>query len=112
MSFDYDAQKAETERIWTEWSAAHDLPEAARVDLHFKPGPEADATEFIGWLEDRGFEVEHFTDDDGDPDGEVIEAQTPTMTLSAAAIHAEERRTTEAALRYGWVPDGWGFMVE
>ena len=111
-AFDREAQRAETERQWAEFSAHPAMPGAARLDLHFKPGPEADATEFIGWLEDHGYEVEHFPDDDGDPDGEVIEAQTPTMTLTLEAVRTEEARTTEAALRHGWLPDGWGFMVE
>ncbi|CTQ33866.1 ribonuclease E inhibitor RraB [Jannaschia rubra] len=115
MTFDYAAQKAETERLWAEMSAAHDLPAEGRLDLHFFPdGADADATEFMGWLEDNGFEVEHYPADDdpeeGDDGRETIEAQTGVMPLSPATIHAEERRTTEAALRFGFRPDGWGFM--
>ncbi len=112
MSFDFDAQKAETERLWAELAAAHDLPAEGMVDLMFAAGEGADATEFMGWLEDAGFEVEHYEadpEDEDDPD-ETVEAQTPVMPLSAATIHAEERRATEAALRYGFVPRGWGFM--
>ena len=108
MSFDFDAQRAETERLWAEMAAGHDLPPTGLVDLHFEGGDGADATEFMGWLEDEGFDVEHFPAEDDEP--ETIEVQTAEMPLSAASIHAEERRTTEAALRYGFRPVGWGFM--
>ncbi|SFI87225.1 ribonuclease E inhibitor RraB [Jannaschia pohangensis] len=117
MTFDFEAQKARTEAIWEELSLAHELPAEARVDLQFIPGTNADAVEFMGWLEDNGFEVEHYPpDEDADPDdednAETIEVQTATMPLNPDAIHAVERRCTEAALRFGWLPDGWGFMVE
>lgn len=114
MSFDRDAQAAETDRLWAEMSAAHDLPTEALIDLHFVAREGADATEFIGWLEDAGYDVEHYPadeDEDGTPEAETVEAQTGTVVLSLAAIHAEERRTTEAALRFGFVPAGWGFMT-
>jgi len=117
MSFDFEAQKARTEEIWADLAAAHDLPPEGRLDLHFVPGEGADAVEFMGWLEDNGFEVEHYPADedapeDDDDNEETIEAQTVTMALNPQAIHTQERRCTEAALRFGWLPDGWGFMVE
>ncbi|CUH08782.1 hypothetical protein JSE7799_00078 [Jannaschia seosinensis] len=108
MSFDYAAQRAETERLWAEMSAAHDLPETGLLDLHFEAGDAADATEFIGWLEDAGFDVEHYPADEDEP--EAIEAQSSEMTLSPETIHAQERRCTEVALRHGFRPVGWGFM--
>lgn len=114
MSIDYDAQKAETERLWAEISAAPNVPAEGLLDLRFVGGDGADATEFMGWLEDRGYDVEYYP---ADPEGEepedaeeVIEVQTAAMPLSAETIHAEERKTTEAGLRYGFRPDGWGFM--
>ena len=114
MSFDFDAQKAETERLWAEISAAAEVPPEGLLDLRFVGGEGADATEFMGWLEDRGYDVEHYpADPEGeDPDDalEVVEVQTPAMTLGADTIHREERKTTEAALDYGFRPDGWGFM--
>ncbi len=112
MSFDYAAQKAETERLWAEMSQAHDLPDEGMVDLTFVAGERADATEFMGWLEDAGYGVEHYeadAEDDDDPE-ETVEVQTAVMPLSAATIHAEERATTEAALRHGFAPRGWGFI--
>ena len=112
MSFDYAAQKAETERLWAELAAAHDLPPEGMVDLTFVADEGADATEFMGWLEDAGYDVEHYEadpEDEDDPE-ESVEAQTPVMVLSAATIHAEERKTTEAALRHGFRPRGWGFI--
>jgi hypothetical protein len=113
VTFDYAAQAAETARLWAEMAEGREMPPRGLVDLHFKGGPEADSTEFIGWLEDRGFDVEHFpaaTFDDGD-EPETVEAQTAEMTLSVEAIQAIERDCTEAALRYGYRPTGWGFMV-
>lgn len=114
MSIDYDAQKAETARIWAEISVAPNVPAEGLLDLRFVGDEGADATEFMGWLEDRGYDVEYYP---ADPEGEepedaeeVIEVQTAAMLLSAETIHAEERKTTEAALRYGFRPDGWGFM--
>lgn len=117
MSFDFAAQKARTEAIWAELSSEHDLPPEARLDLQFLPGESADAVEFMGWLEDNGFEVEHYPPDedapeDDDDNQETIEVQTVTMALTPETIHDVERRCTEAALRFGWLPDGWGFMVE
>lgn len=114
MSFDHAAQEAETKRLWAEMAAAHDLPSEALIDLHFVAGEGADATEFLGWLEDAGYDVEHYpADPDGEegPEPETVEAQTPPVALSLERIQAEERRTTEAALRFGFVPTGWGFMT-
>lgn len=114
MSFDHAAQEAETARLWAGMSAAHDLPAEALIDLHFVAGEGADATEFIGWLEDAGYDVEHYpAEEDGEdgPEPETIEAQTPPVPLSLERVRAEERRTTEAALRYGFLPSGWGFMT-
>lgn len=114
MSFDFVAQKAETERLWAEISANVNVPAEGMVDLRFVGEDGADATEFMGWLEDEGYDVEHYP---ADPDGEepedaenVVEVQTCVMTLSAETIHAAERATTEAALSFGFRPDGWGFM--
>lgn len=114
MSFDFEAQKAETARLWAEISDAPGVPSEGLLDLRFVGGEGADATEFMGWLEDHGYDVEHYpVDDEGEEpeDAEdVIEVQTDVMTLTAETIHAEERKTTEAGLRYGFRPDGWGFM--
>ncbi|WP_179379206.1 ribonuclease E inhibitor RraB [Jannaschia marina] len=114
MSVDYDVQKSETERRWREIAEGPGAPSEGLLDLRFLGGPEADAVEFMGWLEDRGYDVEHYAPDreSGDPEDalDVIEVQTEVMALSAESIHAEERRTTEAALRFGYHPDGWGFM--
>lgn len=114
MSIDIAAQTAETERLWAEISAAPGVPQEGLLDLRFVGGAGADATEFMGWLEDRGYDVEYYP---ADPDGEepedaeeVIEAQTDVIPLSAATINAEERKTNDAALRFGFRPDGWGFM--
>tara|TARA_R110002072_G_scaffold232017_2_gene389366 strand:+ start:160 stop:504 length:345 start_codon:yes stop_codon:yes gene_type:complete len=112
MSFDYAAQKAATEALWAEMSAQHDLPHQGQLDLHFRAGDGADATEFMGWLEDAGYDVEHYEadpEDEDDPE-EAIEVQTGVMSLTPETIHAEERRCTEAALRFGFTPDGWGFI--
>ena len=109
MSFDYDAQRAETARLWAEMGMQQALPERGLLDLHFEGGADADATEFMGWLEDAGFDVEHYPADEDEP--ETIEAQTEEMLLSPDTIHAEERRCTEVALRHGFRPVGWGFMT-
>ncbi|MGB3408646.1 MAG: ribonuclease E inhibitor RraB [Jannaschia sp.] len=112
MTFDYAAQKAETERLWAEIFATGKAPSEGMVDLHFVPAENADSTEFIGWLEDNGYDVEHFESgsfEEGDED-EVIEVQTDVMPLSAASIHDQERKTTEAALRFGFRLTGWGVM--
>ena len=114
MSVDPAAQATETERLWAEMSAGHALPAEALIDLHFEAAEGADATEFIGWLEDAGYDVEHYpADPDGEdgPEPETIEAQTPPVPLTLERVHAEERRTTEAALRHGFRPTGWGFMT-
>ncbi|MEM7711107.1 MAG: ribonuclease E inhibitor RraB [Pseudomonadota bacterium] len=108
MSVDYGAQEAETRRLWAEMAATADLPATALLDLHFEGGDDADATEFMGWLEDAGYDVEHYPADGDEP--ETIEVQTAEMPLSPETIHAEERRCTEVALRHGFRPTGWGFM--
>lgn len=112
MSFDFGAQQAETERLWAKMAAAHVLPAGGMLDLTFVAGEGADATEFMGWLEDAGYDVEHYEADaeDADDPEETVEVQTRAMPLSAATIHAEERKTTEAALRHGFAPRGWGFI--
>ncbi|SDY57918.1 Regulator of ribonuclease activity B [Jannaschia faecimaris] len=116
MSVDYEVQKAETERLWAEMSTQPGVPAEGLLDLRFvaDAGAGADATEFMGWLEDRGYDVEYYPADPDSDDPEdaldVIEVQTDVMPLSAATIHAEERKTTEAALGFGFRPDGWGFM--
>ncbi len=113
MSGDEGARAAETDRLWAEMAAAHALPQMALIDLHFVAGEGADATEFMGWLEDAGYDVEHYpADPDGEdgPEPETIEAQTPPVPLSLDRVHAEERRASEGARRFGFVPTGWGFM--
>lgn len=112
MSFDFAAQRAETERLWAEMATARDLPAEGMVDLTFVAGAGAEATEFMGWLEDAGYDVEHYeadAEDQDDPE-ETVEVQTPVMPLSAATIQAAERKVTEAALRHGFAPRGWGFI--
>ena len=113
MSVDYDLQKTETARLWAEISVGPNVPTEGLLDLRFVGGETADATEFMGWLEDRKYDVEYYptdTDSDDPEDAqEVIEVQTGVMPLSAETIHAEERKTTEAALQFGFRPDGWGF---
>jgi hypothetical protein len=109
VSFDFEAQRAETARLWAEMAAEGDLPAKGLLDLHFEGGEGADATEFIGWLEDNGFDVEHYPADE--EEREQVEAQTAAMTLSPETIHAEERRCTAAALRHGFHPTGWGFIA-
>ena len=113
MTFDAAAQEAATRAQWDEITASMIPPAKGLLDLHFIAGEGADATEFMGWLEDAGYDVEHFPPgefEDGDEEDEVIEVQTPALTLTLDRILAEERRTTEAALRYGFRPTGWGFM--
>ena len=114
MSGDADARAAETARLWTGMAASHDLPERAMIDLRFVAGEGADAVEFMGWLEDAGFEVEHYPadeDEDGEPEPAIVEAQTAEVALTLAAVQAAEARTAEVASRFGFVPDGWGFIA-
>lgn len=111
MSFDYTAQAAGTARLWAEMQAGHDLPARARIDLSFLPGDGADAVEFLGWLEDHGYEVEHLEADPDEGLEEAIEAQTAMVDLTLDAVQHHERRCTEAALTHGWIPDGWGFLT-
>ncbi|GIT89951.1 hypothetical protein JANAI62_05650 [Jannaschia pagri] len=108
MTHDPAAQRAATEVLWAEITGQGTPPDKGMLDLHFVAGAEADATEFMGWLEDHGYDVEHYEADEDEE--ETIEAQTPEMRLSLEAILEEERRTTEAALGYGYRPTGWGVM--
>ena len=110
MSVDYAAQAAATEALWAEMTRDHALPDEALVDLRLVGEAGADAVELMGWLEDRGYDVEHYPADEDEGEPEVVEVQTPRMRLSLAAVQFEERRVTEAALAHGFRPDGWGFM--
>ncbi|PWJ10349.1 ribonuclease E inhibitor RraB [Jannaschia seohaensis] len=105
---DTAAQEAASRAQWAEIEGQAKLPARAMIDLHFNAGPEADATEFMGWLEDRGYDVEHFPAEDDEE--EAIEVQTPVVDLTLERILVEERTCSEAALRFGFVPAGWGFM--
>ncbi|UWQ17511.1 ribonuclease E inhibitor RraB [Jannaschia sp. M317] len=105
---DPEAQRAATRAQWAEITAQTKPPARAMIDLHFEAAEGADATEFMGWLEDEGFDLEHFPADEDEP--ETIEAQTGEMALTLDAVLAEEARTTEAALRFGFRPTGWGFI--
>ncbi|WP_371154755.1 ribonuclease E inhibitor RraB [Jannaschia sp. 2305UL9-9] len=112
MTFDRAAQEAATRAQWAEIVATAKVPAQAMIDLHFTATDGADAVEFMGWLEDNGYDVEHYPAgafEEGDEE-EVIEAQTDAMALTLDAILAEEKRTTDAALTHGFRPTGWGFM--
>lgn len=112
MTFDYAKQDAASRAQWAEMSAAMTLPPTAMLDFHFAAGEGADAVEFMGWLEDHGYDVEHFPAgefEEGDED-EVIEVQTDALPLSLETVLKEECRTSEVALAHGFRPTGWGFM--
>ncbi|TFL17317.1 ribonuclease E inhibitor RraB [Jannaschia formosa] len=105
---DPEAQEAASRAQWADIAAQGPLPERAMIDLHFTAGPGADSTEFMGWLEDRGYDVEHYPADEDEE--EVIEVQTEPVALTLDRVLAEERACSEAAARYGFVPSGWGFI--
>ena len=102
MSHDYKAQQAETFETFDEIGKIDSLPKRAVVNFLFLAeeldAPFADA---VKALTAAGFVARM------DEDGETLEARTPEMEISAAAIWVEEKRATEIALKFGFDPDGW-----
>ena len=105
-SHDWDRQFRETQWVW------HDLKEKGVdfekrycLDLQFiRQTDAADKNRFIVALEEANFKV-HFYDDDP-----TVEASVLEILLTPDTIWLHEKRATEIAFRFGFAPDGWGFM--
>ena len=84
------------------------LPDTVDLDLWFVPsGPYADAPRLEAALAASGFRV----GESGEMADGGVEATVTITGIDADLIWREERRATEAALRCGFRPDGWGFGI-
>lgn len=105
MSHDYKAQKAETFDSFEAF--AKDAPKVATISYQFYPedvDAKWDAVQKA--LEARGFRT-HRDDDD-----ELLDAEIGPLKISAETIWQHEQIATEIALKFDFIPDGWGLLEE
>ncbi|MEO1000602.1 MAG: hypothetical protein AAFW69_08390 [Pseudomonadota bacterium] len=106
------AWDAEEQHLQTAATVAHLLREGAvaegaciTLDVQIVPqagaGPLARAG-LLAALSDAGYA---FADA-----GDGVEVAVPDVAVSTEAIWAVESALAELALRFQWVPDGWGFL--
>ena len=106
QSHDWDLQYREPKDVWsTLQDQGVDLERAYCLDFQFIPGTGlADKVAFAAALSSANFKVKFY---DGDP---TVEASVPGILLTLEEIWRHEKRATQIALRFGFAPDGWGFL--
>lgn len=109
---DRAAQRADTFATFADIQAeVGDLPDMARIDYAFLPGPDADWNGAMQALADQGYDCARVDPDPDEPDAlPWLEASLPDQPVSAGAIWMGEDLATTLARPFGFEPDGWGFM--
>jgi hypothetical protein len=105
---DWDRQFRETEDVWsTLKKQGVDFEKPYCLDLQFIPRTKAaDKTKFAAALEEANFKVSFYDDDP------TVEASVLGILLTPDTIWLHEKHATEIAFRFGFAPDGWGFLDE
>ena len=104
MSHDYEQQRNETLQVWRSISSRKALPDEIELDIQFVPGRDALWSDAEIALAAAGYRVVRYDD------GSTLQATVGPIRNTAEEIWKHERATTELALRYGFKPDGWGFL--
>ncbi len=108
--WNFEEQKADTEwmiRDLTRRGAA-DPGQEITLDIQFLPAEDAkpDQKGCAAALRKAGFEA-HLYEEDGEP---VVEATAERARFTLESVWIAERMATEIALRFGFEPEGWGFV--
>ncbi|GHC57452.1 ribonuclease E inhibitor RraB [Neogemmobacter tilapiae] len=107
MAHDYEEQRAETLESLAEMRQEADFPAKAMVDFQFYPdGFDANWTGLATALQAAGFTTVHHEDD------EYFEATIGPIETTDENIWHWEKLGTEIALRFDFLPDGWGLFTE
>lgn len=106
--WDFTAQKAETETVFSDLLARTGIPAGAAINLDVQTvaGPDARRSEYLSALKSAGYSGSAYSDDDGN---ESIEVTFRDATFDSEAIWQREEAVTLIALNHGYRPDGWGF---
>lgn len=111
VNWDWDEQRADTEGTVAHLIAEQAVPEGAQITLDIQTvaspaaGPLAKAA-YLSALEQAGYRVETYTNDEGQ---EIVEVTIADIAFAAGTIWEHERAVSEIALSCQWMPDGWGF---
>lgn len=108
MTWDWDAQRADTEETVKHLAEENGIPDGLPISLDIQTvaGETPDKGAYVLALRAAGHPVEIYTSDDGI---ETIEVTIPDTRFDASLIWDHEKAVTEIALAHGYVPDGWGF---
>ena len=107
--WDYAGQKADTEWMWRQLKnrQAAEPNEPITLDIQFYGArARVDPQAFAAALRRAGFEA-HAYKQDGE---QVVEATAPEAEFSLDCIWYFEKRATGIALKFGFEPEGWGFI--
>lgn len=110
MSHDYAQQRAETESVFADLQAEHDLPDEADIDYFFMPvSDDADWRPLADILSRADFDCEWIEDEEDEPP--YLVATLAEQPVSALSVWTGEELATKIALDHGFTPDGWGFSA-
>ena len=98
-------QKWETFWVFDDLRSKQELPEMAVVDFQFIPvSGDANLSGFINEINGLDYKVERYDD------GITVQISTRPIALSAERIWFHEKLFTVIGQKYGFSPDGWGFL--
>ncbi len=106
LSHDYEQQRNDTLQAWRDISSRHAVPDEIELDIQFVPHGEPLWSDAEIALAAAGYRVVRYDD------GSTLQATVGPVMNTPEEIWKHERATTELALKYGFKPDGWGFLSD
>jgi len=104
MSHDYEQQRRDTLEVWRDINSRKAMPDEIELDIQFVPDGDPLWSDLQVALAAAGYRVACYDD------GRTLEASVGPIRNTPEEIWKHERATTELALKYGFKPDGWGFL--
>lgn len=110
---DSEQQRADTFEVFETLQREFSLPPQATVDYQFVPGrDDADWDGFAESASSAGYQCAAYESDEHDDSvGPTLECSV-FLTLGAEAVWKHEHALTQLAAEHGFVPDGWGLMLD
>ena len=107
MPHDFERQRKETEWAWNDINARAPIPRLIDLDIQFvEDDGSGNWNDCEKALRLAGYKTNIYDD------GSTLEVNVPSTDGQLENIWHHEERTTQIALRYGFRPDGWGFLRE
>jgi len=106
MSHDYEQQRHDTFQAWRDISSRHAMPDEIELDIQFVPYGDPLWSDAQTALAEAGYRVCRYDD------GSTLQASVGPIKNTAQEIWKHDQATTELAIKYGFKPDGWGFLSD